>query len=96
MLLYMEISFQKENLKLLVVQNFDYLNRSSCRELNALQDGWSKIVLELKSRKLSIVKNPFFPVSRRHFELFRKMIPELTKLSSKGNVGYVFEKSIKF
>ncbi len=71
----MKISFQKENLKLLVVQDFDYLNSSSCRELNALRDGWPKTVLKLKSSKLSIVENPYFPVSKRHFELFKKTTP---------------------
>ena len=70
----MESSFQEENHKLLVIREFDYLNSSSCRELNALQDGWPKTVLKPKSSKLSIAENPYFPVSKRHFELFRKMI----------------------
>ena len=69
-----ERSFREENQKLLVIRDFDYLNSSSCRELNALQDGWPKTALKPKPSKLSIAENPYFPVSKRHFELFRKMI----------------------
>ena len=70
----MESIFREVNHKLLVIRGFDYHNSSSCREFNALQDGWHKAVLKPKSSKLRIAENPYFPVSKRHFERFRKVI----------------------
>jgi hypothetical protein len=92
----MESSCREENHRLLVIHDFDYLNSSSCRELNALQDRWPRTVPEIKSSKLKIAENSYFAVYKQHFGLIRKMISKFTKFSSKRNNSHVFGKRIKF